>query len=306
MTNRRAFLLAAAPFALGLGAFAPARLSINLGQLRTEDIPLAIDGLLKLVNEERAQFHLSQLKLDELACQVAGEHARDMANRQFLSHWGSDGRKPYHRYSLAGGVDAVMENVSAADGIQSLTASGIAADLSEMHRKMFNEVSPDDGHRRTILFPHHTHVGLGIGRVDRYLRLDELYLTRYVEVDPVPRHARPKAGLLLRGRLLNPRHELTGADVYYEPLPEPPAIDWLRTPRSYGMPRSYQRLLPRLPDGKFYSDGSTGSIELITGGSFRVPVVLAKDPGINIIVVWLSTNANGSPFPAAQVCIRCE
>jgi uncharacterized protein YkwD len=125
-------------------------------------LPLARQQLLNQVNAERTAARLSELKLDELACSVANDHARDMATREFLSHWGSDGRKPFHRYSLAGGTAAVQENCSAASDIEFCIAGAVLDDLRDMHESMLKELPPKDGHRKTILDPYHTHVGFGI------------------------------------------------------------------------------------------------------------------------------------------------
>src|SRR5262249_22096117 len=151
------------------------------------------DDLLKLLNEERRHAGLSTLEMDPLACKVAGEHARDLATGDFLSHWGSDGRKPYHRYSFAGGTEASQENVAAATSVQSLAVHGIVNDLRELHQSMLAEVPPRDGHRKTILDPHHTHVGFGIALRGRNLSLDELYLARYVRFAPFKNSATPKS-----------------------------------------------------------------------------------------------------------------
>jgi hypothetical protein len=291
---------------LGLGAIARGQTLIERGRFSEDHLPLARQELLNQVNGERAGAGLSQLKLDELACRVANEHAREMVQREFLSHWGSDGRKPYHRYSFAGGTDALQENVSSAENIQSVTANAVLGDLHHMHQSMIEEVPPHDGHRKTILFPELTHVGFGIAMQGRSLRLDELYLARYVELDPIPRRAKTKTTVTLRGRILNPTHVIVGADVFFEPLPAPPAIEWLREPRSYGLPKVYETLLPRLPEPYFYPDGSTGSIEINSAGRFYVRIGLAKKPGINTIVVWLQSGPNGAGFPATEVCVRVE
>src|SRR5437879_7319429 len=108
--SRRSFLETGAAFAL-LKTIAFGQVPIERGRFSDDDVPLARERLLKLVNDERAKNDLSQLALDDLACTVATAHALDMANGHFLSHWGSDGRKPYQRYSFAGGVDAVQENL---------------------------------------------------------------------------------------------------------------------------------------------------------------------------------------------------
>ena len=306
MIHRRSFLKTAAPFVLGLGAIARGQVPIERGRFNENDIPLAREQLLGMVNTERARAGLNRLALDDLACKVANDHAQDMATGHFLSHWGSDGRKPYHRYSFAGGTEALQENVSSGDGLESVTSDAVMKNLRDMHQSMIDEVPPNNGHRKTILFPQHTHVGFGIALRGYSVRLDEIYIARYVEVDPIPRHAKPRASVFLSGKVLKRKYILTGAGVYYEPLPSPPAIEWLRQPRSYGMPEVNEILSPRLPDRKIYSDGSTGSILVDANGGFRVRVGLSKKPGINTVMVWLRAGDTGTPFPATQICVRVE
>ena len=230
--TRRSFLHATAAFAFGLRTIARGQVLIARGWFSEDNIPLAQAELLKMVNAERTHAGLNRLELDDLACKVANEHALDMAKGDFLSHWGSDGRKPYHRYSFAGGTDAVQENISSADNIQSVASNALLKNLQDMHQSMNDEMPPNDGHRRTIVFPQHTHVGFGIAVQGYSVRLDELYIARYVEVNPIPRQAKRKASVPLSGRVLNPKYGLTGADLYFEPMPSTPAIDWLRVPRS--------------------------------------------------------------------------
>ena len=304
--DRRSFIKGAAPFALGLHTVVRAQVPIERGRFNEDDVPLAREQLLRMVNEERSQAGLGTLELDDLACKVATDHAVDMSKGEFLSHWGSDGRKPYHRYSFAGGTDAVQENASAADNIQSLAPTGVLKDLHDMHLSMLNEKPPNDGHRRTILFPVHTHVGFGIALQGFHLRLAELYVAKYVRVDPIPQRVKPKQSVLFSGRVLNPENELAGVDVYYEPLPTPPQIEWLRVARSYGMPDERESFQPRLAAGLVYTDGTKGEIEMLAGRNFRVRVPLSRIPGINTIMVWLSKGENGVPFPASQICVLVE
>lgn len=306
LVTRRSFLESAAPFALGLGAIVRGQTVIERGRFNDNDIPLAQEQLLTMVNEERTRAGLNRLKLDELACKVASEHAAEMANLLFLSHWGADGRKPYHRYSFAGGTDAVQENASSADDIQSISSNGVLGALHDMHQSMFNEVPPNDGHRKTILFPQHTHVGFGIALQGYSVRLDELYIGRYVDIDPIPRQVKPKTTVILSGKIRSRKHNLSGAYIYYEPLPTPPKISWLRELRSYGMPGEKEALYPRLPDPDRYADGSNGTIDVDRGGRFRVSIGLSKKPGINTIMLWLREGEDEVDFPGAQICIRVE
>src|SRR5207237_1002264 len=88
--SRRSFLGNAVPVAFGLHAIVRAQVPIERGRFSEADVPLAREQLLRMVNEERSRAGLGNLELDGLACNVASDHALDMAKGEFLSHWGSD------------------------------------------------------------------------------------------------------------------------------------------------------------------------------------------------------------------------
>lgn len=303
MISRRSFIKVATPFVVGFPALAQAQKTVQRRKFNDDDLPAAREQLLNLINADRSKAGLSQLQLDDLANKVATEHAQDMATGQFLSHWGSDGRKPYHRFALAGGTDAVQENASAATNIQSLTPEGVSEDLRDMHASMMAEIPPRDGHRKTILDPFHTHVGFGLGFNGYNLRLDEIFLARYVRLDPIPREAKPDSIVLVQGRMLNASHFLNEVDVFFEPLPTPPEIDWLRAQRAVSLPDDYIQLRPRALAGTKYSDGGLGDFEWERGAKFRAPVKLNKGPGIYTIVLFVRRVPSDRGFPGAQVCI---
>jgi hypothetical protein len=277
------------------------------GLFTERDVPYACDELLKLLNEERRRYDLNTLEMDPLACKVAAEHARDMATGHFISHWGRDGRKPYHRYSFAGGTDAVQENASSADNVQSLAFPAILDDLRERHQSMLAEMPPHDGHRKTILDPYHTHVGFGIALSGRSLRLDELYLARYVRLAPFVNAAKPKSTVVLEGKLLNAEHFLHQVDVFYEPLPTPPTSEWLNTRRSVGLPDERKTLRPKVPPGTRYVDGGSGDFDWGRDGKFRVKVKMFRDePGVYTALFWVRRRPTEKGFPGAQVCILSQ
>jgi len=305
--TRRAFLQAAAVAGFSLPLAGHAQEIVERGLFTERDVPFACDELLKLLNDERRAAGLNVLELDPLACKVAAEHARDMATGHFISHWGSDGRKPYHRYSFAGGVDAVQENASATDGVQSLAVPGILAELRERHQSMLAEVPPHDGHRKTILDPYHTHVGFGIALNGRSLRLDELYLARYIHLAPFTNAAKPRSTVVLEGRLLNAQHFLHQVDVFYEPLPTPPSLEWLNTWRSVGLPDEHKTLRPKVPPGTYYTDGSLGDFDWSRNGTFKVKVKMFRDePGIYTALFWVRRDPTDKGFPGAEVCILSQ
>src|SRR5438046_9935569 len=104
--------------------------------------------LLDMVNHERTAAGLSILKLDELACRVAEAHAIDMAQGGFLSHWATDGRKPYHRYSFAGASDAIEENDGAVDHGAPAASDEAAEDVIGLHSSMSYDSPAHDRHRQ--------------------------------------------------------------------------------------------------------------------------------------------------------------
>jgi uncharacterized protein YkwD len=305
--GRRRFLQQASWSMLALPVSAIARHGIVTKVPFGENLAPLPNQLLNLVNEERTAAGLTVLKLDELACKVAEKHAIEMAEGDFLSHWGRDGRKPYHRYSFAGGTEAIEENDGAADHGAPVASEEFTSDLIGLHKAMFDEFPPNDGHRQTILAPQHTHVGFGVALRGNHVRLSELYVARYVAIDEYSVRGVPKSKFFLSGRLLDPAYSLTSIDVFYEPLPSPPELPWLQTPRSYSLPDDRETLLIKLPENTFYETGSRGSIEIHGRGRFRAPINLTrKQPGIYTVVVWIQKSGMGKPFPATQVCVRAE
>ena len=300
--QRRVFLQSlSVPFGVALldPGFSPSQEPEKFSELRA--------NLLQMVNEERAVEQLSALEIDDLATRVATAHATEMAMHQFASHWGRDGLKPYHRYSFAGGNDATQENVSAADNTWSNKLSDLKQDTSYLHLRLYQEKPPNDGHRKTILAPQHTHVGFGIAVEKLRLRLVELFVAKYVDMKTVPRAATPKSVVPFAGKLLKRDHALNYVEVFYEPLPKPPESSWLSEARSYELPTDSKVLRPKVRPPYMYSDRTTGDVNVELDGSFSVPVTLFHDkPGIYTLVAWLKPNRSGKAFPATEVCIRAE
>jgi len=63
---------------------------------------------LELINKDRRTAGLDPVVLNyNKAAQL---HAEDMLDNLFLSHWGTDGFKPYMRYTAGGGINYEVEN----------------------------------------------------------------------------------------------------------------------------------------------------------------------------------------------------
>lgn len=300
---RRAFLIKATCL-LGVSAVGP-RLSFAQEADLEKAFAQIRSNLLQLVNEERAVEQVGPLMMDDSASRLATAHARDMAEKDFASHWGSDGLKPYMRYSFAGHHDATQENVSAADNTWSMKPADLVQDTAYLHVRLYQEKPPNDGHRRAILATQQTHVGFGLAVDHLRLRMVELFVAKYVELKPMNQNARVGQTLTVAGRLLNPKHFLQEIEVFYEPLPTIPELDWLRQPRPYSFPSESKAMLPKIPPPLRYASGAKGIIDTSPDGHFSAPVKLFKDePGIYTIVCWVRRVPADKAFPATEFCIR--
>lgn len=138
-------------------ADAPAR--PDSGIAATEATELR-DLVLDLTNEARRAAGLSPVRLGaNLAPQ---EHAEDMAEHCFLSHWGTNGMKPYMRYSLAGGVQANAENAHGSSFCPADPSNYVQATLAEEAEQAFDSLMNSPGHRANILRPEHRQLHLGL------------------------------------------------------------------------------------------------------------------------------------------------
>ena len=208
-----------------------------LGEYKDSDAVLRIKlANLGAINASRRKEGLGPLKLDLLASRVGNKHAVDMVALDFMGHWSSNGRKPYHRYSLAGGRDHISENVYGSwmtGGTFMNTAENLEKMMLEGHNAFMAEVPPADGHRKTILTPHHTHVGIGVMLKDNQFRYCQEFIDRYLELEPVQTQIRSGSTITLKGKTLSKRYGPYVMLVYYEPIPQP-LSNPKRQPHQYG------------------------------------------------------------------------
>ena len=159
-------IAAAALFALAASTEAqePAQRHLELKQL-----------MLELINDARRAAGAPDVRLGTNA--AAQQHAEQMVDGCFHSHWGLDGLKPYMRYSLLGGYQSNAENAAQQDRWQpgshpcAVPASIEAPDLEQLVRDAMTGWLNSPGHRRNLLDPSHRLVNVGIawrGGADAY------------------------------------------------------------------------------------------------------------------------------------------
>lgn len=282
--------------------------------------PEEVDGLRQAlvdqINRDRTEAGLNPVALDALASAAGDYHCREMLEHKYISHWDMNGLKPYHRYSLLGGTDYVSENVYAYDttGELDLSFDGVLRILTQGHKSFMDERPPNDGHRRAILHPRHTHVGIGIAFDAQGVRLTQEFISRYVKVLPLPQLATAGSEVGLTGEVPQ-GYRLLVIGVFYEPWPQPTAVDDLKAV-SYSLPQSRRLLRPLLPPDTFYlPDNSRGEVAITDDGAFGCTVALDQGKGVYTVVVMVApivTDSQGQEddpaewrqlFPATALCV---
>jgi uncharacterized protein YkwD len=118
-------------------------------------VPPDVTGLpaeiFRLVNEQRAAYNLPPLAWNETLARAAQRHANDCQARGWCSHTGSDGSSYKQRI--------IREGYDPARWSECWAWYGTAVRAVAM---WMDEVPPNDPHRRTILNPDLTEVGVGV------------------------------------------------------------------------------------------------------------------------------------------------
>jgi uncharacterized protein YkwD len=260
------------------------------------------------INVARRNNGLGPVLYDKLAAQVGEAHCREMLEHKYLSHWNLRGLKPYHRYSDAGGRDSIYENCSSFDS--NFNAFNSVEDIIkaslESHALMLAEEPPNDGHRKNILNPFHTHVGIGIAVNSGSMRMTQEFIQRYVLIN-MSSVSGFTDKVEMAGRILNADYKFRSIAVFYEPPPDPLTVDELNNTSSYGFPKDVYYEHPVLPPNRFYQDGSRGSIMLQENRAvftckfgFRL-----NRRGIYTICVWLETK-DGRSFMATNISVKVK
>ena len=174
---------------------------------------------LKLINQARTAVNLNEVVLGNNT--AAQSHAEDLRANCVSGHWGTDGMKPYMRYTLAGGEQYSAENVSGIDFCPTDPDRYVANSITSEIDEAMNGLLSSPGHVRNILNPHHRKVNIGVSYRRPNLWLVQLFIGDYVEYSTQPKISEGR--LTLRGRAKN------GARIDAGRLKV--TISWDQTPR---------------------------------------------------------------------------
>jgi hypothetical protein len=260
----------------------PERLAVPYDDPRAADKRVLFDR----INRDRAQAGVDPVAYEPRGALVGDLFCLDAALAQAWGHWDLHGRAPYLRWALAGGLDFHAQNAA----MFSVTPGPIDRPLAELllraHDAMMAEEPPNDGHRRTVLDPRHTHVGIGMAVVGGEFRMSEEFTSvafEWIEVPPGPLRAGAWAGF--RGR---PRAgwDVGLVEVRHEPPPRPLTLAALRERASYRYPPVIRHSRPRAPRSTIPGGADRGDAET-RGGEVRFEFPLDHGPGYYYVMAYV-------------------
>ncbi|HXI13576.1 MAG TPA: CAP domain-containing protein [Thermoanaerobaculia bacterium] len=274
------------------------------------------EELLDEINNDRVAARLAPVVLDPQASTIADQYCEQQVRDRSTGHFSLTGLSPYMRYSLGGGYDGLNENTAAWSANYDFAAAAVPALVLRSHRTMVSEAPPADGHRRTILDPLATHVGLGFAWHRGEVRMAEEFLRRYVGfLDALPRHASLSSRLTLRGKPIS-GYEVSAVTIHFEKHPRPISRRAAARISGYGLPTRRRDYRPRLattyarnPGGMIvarsdeYIDGKNGDFSVAQDGTFAFPIPFRDGIGVYTVVVWVAKRGGGEAFPVSNISI---
>ncbi len=227
---------------------------IQLSGLSQSELESAREYALNLINNARTKAGLNEVTLDDNT--AAQSHVEDMRENCFLSHWGTDGLKPYMRYTLDGGEQFSAENISGTGYCPPDPHRYISMSIKANLDQAMDGLMRSSGHRRNILNPHHRKVGIGISYQRPNLWLAQLFAGDYVRYTTKPvieNGILTLAGTLTNGATAQMNDDL-GIQIYFDPPVRDLTRGQLTRTYCYGNGTQITALRPPLDPGWFYTE----------------------------------------------------
>ena len=269
-----------------------------------------IEYALQIINEDRKLFNLGPVALsNNKAAQV---HADDILKTRAISHWMTNGEKPYMIYAVYGGRGKVSQNVGFG-GYQNvqecIQQTAICAKLdpkakinSTEYAMMYDDASSNWGHRDNILDKHHTHVSLGISYDDYTFVLVQNFENNYIKYKRPINEDRGQvtfAGTVAKGNIY-------GIEIYYDELPTSKVYFENRDATSYGNGDFIATVVKPLPENQYYEQSSDYTLIVAdkwvandgaADVSFDISPLMTKR---GVYTIILTLDADGEVFPVAS------
>ena len=141
--------------------------------------------MLELINQARVRNGVPPVVMGKN--DIAQIQADQLLEDCVTSHWGTDGLKPYQRYSLAGGYQVNGENVSSHNECGLVdTLLGWNAEPKEMVADTVEGWLGSPGHRETMLSPEYRRVNIGLAWDRNVFKAIQHFEGDYVDLSRLP------------------------------------------------------------------------------------------------------------------------
>ena len=222
-------------------------------EYQTVTIPEMRQHMLELINAERASVGLVPVKLGyNPAAQI---HAEDMLENCFAGHWGTDGLKPYMRYSLSGGYQSNAENVSGLDYCIKSHENYMVTQPKQDVREAVTGFMASPGHRDNMLDPHHRTVNIGIAWDRHNMKIVQHFEHAYIHFDGLPSMEDGVLSFSAVARNINFAYDIT-VSIAYDPPPHSLTPGQIASTYCYSYGRMVVAILEPPEPGSFYVDDS--------------------------------------------------
>lgn len=260
--------------------------------------------VLKLINADRREYNLPPVALEPQLSKLADDYCRRQIAARTTGHFTTDGLAPYMRYSFAGGNDGLTENAAAWSAHYAFNERALFEIARRSQDAMMGELPPNDGHKRAILDPHATHVGIGLAWERGEFRLVHEFLRRYIDwTHPLPRNARI-GDRITGGGKPHRGTRIEAVSVHHEPLPQPLTRTAANAIGNYGLPDKRTDYLPRSTKPELRIGGRRSPLAVNGDGAFTFEVPLTDGPGVYTVVVWVKKDGDARAIAASNVSIR--
>jgi uncharacterized protein YkwD len=228
--------------------YTPAASPFQLTQAQIE----LLQYTLNLINQDRENANLGLSPVDLGFNAAAQKHAQDMLDNHYLAHWGTDGFKPYMRYTLEGGLNYEGENCAYSTG------SGPVDVIQEIqsleHIMVFDDAGSNWLHRDNILNKWHKKVNIGIAYNNNSAALVQQFEGDYLEYFQPPTITGDQLSLSFRFKQTD--FILNNVSIAYDSLPQPLTGDQLNGGpyHSYSLGERLGYIVPPPPPGQQYVD----------------------------------------------------
>lgn len=254
------------------------------------------------INSDRAAAGVPPVAWDGAASRVADAFCAQQVREASRGHFLMDGIPPYARTSFAGVFGTQSEN-----SVSWVTTGGSFSEpITELaligHAEMMAEKPPGDGHRRTILDPEATHVGVGYAAEGGRFQMAQEFLTRGLERLSLLRSEASRPVLRFDGTPLR-NWRLQFVTIARESTPRPLTREEATARTSYSYPRP---TLAYTPEGAamIRVSGTDTQNRIRVGPNRDFAFLFAPDrPGLYTFVFYTAVRSSDPAQPRASATV---